>query len=212
MERELIFRIILPMVIVLFVAHRGYYVARHSKPAKDTLKKREEGIASHFAGFLSVIGFVTVIAYTANPNWLAWANLPLPVWVRWTGVGIALLGFVLLQWAQNTLGRNWSDLPRMMKEQSLITSGPYQFVRHPIYTAFIFILGSSLLISSNWLIGLAWIGMTVVEVASRIGFEESLMLEYFGDEYRNYMKRTGRLFPIITPQSSTPVKTEIKTK
>lgn len=212
MERELIFRIILPMVIVLFVAHRGYYVARHSNPEKDTLKKREEGIASQFAGLLSVIGFVTVIAYVANPNWLAWAKLPLPNWVRWIGVGIALLGFVLLQWAQNTLGKNWSDLPRMLKEQSLITSGPYQFVRHPIYTAFILILGSSLLISLNWLIGLAWIGMTVVEVASRIGFEEALMLEYFGDQYRDYMKRTGRLFPIIAAQSSTPAQTEIKTK
>lgn len=212
METELIFRIILPAVIVLFVAHRGYYVARHSKPEKDTLKKRKEGMASQFAGLLSVIGFVTVIAYTANPNWVAWANLPLPVWVRWIGVGVAASGFVLLQWAQNTLGRNWSDLPRMLKEQSLITSGPYQYVRHPIYTAFIFILGSSLLISSNWLIGLAWIGMTVVEVASRIGFEESLMLEFFGDEYRNYMKRTGRLFPTFITQSSNTVKTEIKTK
>ena len=77
----------------------------------------------------------------------------------------------------------------------MITSGPYQFIRHPIYTAFIFILGSSLLTSANWLIGLAWIGMTVVEVASRIGFEESLMLEYFGDGYREYMKKTGRLLP-----------------
>lgn len=212
METETVFRIIVPAVIVLFVAHRGYYVARHSKPEKDTVKKREEGAASQFAGFLSVIGFVTVIAYAANPNWVAWANLPLPIWMRWMGLGIALLGFALLQWAQNTLGNNWSDMPRIMKEQSLITRGPYQFVRHPIYTAFIFILGSSLLTSSNWLIGLAWIGMTVVEVASRIGFEESLMLEYFGDEYRNYMKRTGRLFPAFIPQSSNTANTEIKTK
>ena len=212
MERETIFRIILPAVIVLFAAHRGYYVARHTKPEQDTLKKREEGLASQIAGLLSVIGFVTVIAYAANPNWMAWSNIPLPIWARWTGIGIAVLGFALLQWAQNTLGRNWSDMPRMMKEQSLITSGPYQFVRHPIYTAFIFILGSSLLISANWLIGLAWIGMTVTEVASRIGFEESLMLEYFGDEYRAYMKKTGRLFPTIIPQSSATVNKEIKTK
>jgi protein-S-isoprenylcysteine O-methyltransferase Ste14 len=83
----------------------------------------------------------------------------------------------------------------MMKEQVLITSGPYQFIRHPIYTAFILILGSALLISANWFIGLAWLGMTVLEVASRIGFEESLMLEYFGDRYRDYMKKTGRLLP-----------------
>jgi len=195
METAAIFRIIVPLILVLFVAHRGYYVARHSKPENETLKNRREGIASTFAGLLSLIGFVTVIAYTANPTWMAWASLRLPLWLRWTGVGIAILGFVLLQWAQTTLGKNWSDRPRMLKEQSLITSGPYQFVRHPIYTAFIFILGSSLLTSANWLIGLAWIGMTVVEVASRIDFEESLMLEYFGDGYREYMKKTGRLLP-----------------
>lgn len=212
MENEMIFRIILPVLIVLFAAHRGYYVTKHGRLENDTLKKREEGTASKFAGLLSVMGFVTIIAYAADPNWLAWANLPLPAWVQWTGVGIALLGFALLQWAQNTLGRNWSDTPRMLKGQALITSGPYQFLRHPIYTAFIFILGSSLLISANWLIGLAWIGMTVLEVASRIGFEESLMLEYFGDEYREYMKRTGRLFPNIIPQSSTTVNAQTKTK
>ena len=115
--------------------------------------------------------------------------------MRWSGVGIALAGFALLQWAQNTLGKNWSDTPRMIKEQSLITSGPYHFVRHPIYTAFLLILGSTLLISANWLIGLAWISMTVLEVISRIGFEEQLMMEYFGDQYHKYMKRTGKLFP-----------------
>jgi protein-S-isoprenylcysteine O-methyltransferase Ste14 len=195
MERETIFRIIVPLIIVLFVAHRGYYVARYSKPENETLKQRKAGAASTFAGLLSLIGFVAVIAYMANPNWMAWASLSLPLWMRWAGVGIAALGFVLLQWAQSTLGKNWSDTPRMLKQQSLITSGPYQFIRHPIYTAFILILGSSLLISSNWMIGLAWIGMTVVEVASRIGFEESLMLEYFGDGYREYMKKTGRLLP-----------------
>lgn len=211
METETIFRIILPVLIVLFVLHRGYYVSRHSKPENETLKKREEGVASQIAAFLSLIGFVAVIAYTANPDWMAWASLPLPTWIRWAGVGIALLGFALLQWSQNTLGKNWSDMPRMLKEQSLVTSGPYQFIRHPIYTAFILILGSSLLVSANWMIGLAWIGMTVVEVFSRIGFEESLMLEYFGDQYRDYMKRTGRLFPIIVPRSST-AHTEIKTK
>jgi protein-S-isoprenylcysteine O-methyltransferase Ste14 len=110
-------------------------------------------------------------------------------------VSIALLGFALLQWAQNTLGENWSDTPRMIKEQTLITSGPYQSIRHPIYTAFLLIMGSTLLISANWLIGFSWVGMTVLETASRIGFEESLMLEYFGDQYRDYMKKTGRLLP-----------------
>jgi protein-S-isoprenylcysteine O-methyltransferase Ste14 len=194
MATETVFRIILPTLIIAFAMHRGYYVRKHGEE-QNTLTKREEGLTARIAGLLGLSGFVAVIIYIINPGLLSWAALPLPLLLRWTGVGIALLGFALLQWSQNTLGKNWSDTPRMIKEQSLITSGPYQFIRHPIYTAFLLILGSTLLISANWLIGLAWIGMTVLEVVSRIGFEENLMLEYFGEQYREYMKRTGRLLP-----------------
>jgi len=191
---ETIFRIILPLLLITFVAHRGYYVRKHGKEA-DTLKKREEGTVTKLAGLLGIMGFISGLAYVINPNWLSWASLSFPLWLRWTGFGMAVLGFALLQWAQNALGKNWSDTPRMIKEQALVTSGPYQSIRHPIYTAFLLIMGATLLISANWLIGLSWIGMTALEIASRIGFEESLMLEYFGDQYRDYMKKTGRLIP-----------------
>jgi protein-S-isoprenylcysteine O-methyltransferase Ste14 len=200
---EPIFRIILPALIVTFAVHRGYYVRKYGRE-ENTLKKREEGWASKIAGALGMIVFITMVVYAIHPTWLSWASLPLPIWLRWLGVGIALLGFALLQWAQNVLGKNWSHTPRMIKEQSLIISGPYQFIRHPIYTAFLLILGSTLFISANWLLGFAWIGMTVLEVASRISFEESLMLEYFGDQYREYMKRTGRLLPRLAVMT-TPV-------
>jgi protein-S-isoprenylcysteine O-methyltransferase Ste14 len=197
MQTENIFRVILPILIVAFIAHRGYYTKRSARPEKDTLKKREEGLITKFAEGLSLIGFAAMLIYVLKPNWLMWASLSFPLWLRWMGVGIALAGFALLQWAQITLGRSWSDAPRMMKEQALITSGPYQFIRHPIYTAFILILGSTFLISANWLIGLTWAGMTILDIASRIGFEESLMVEYFGDQYREYMKKTGRLLPKV---------------
>jgi protein-S-isoprenylcysteine O-methyltransferase Ste14 len=192
-----ILRIILPLVLVLFVAHRAYYVRAHTKPEDATLKKREEGTISKVAGLLGMIGLVSVVVFTINPNWLAFANLSFPGWLRWVGVGIAICGFALLQWAQVTLGKSWSDIPRMMTDQTLITSGPYRFIRHPIYSAFILILGSTFFISANWLIGIAWIGMTVLEVFSRIGFEENLMIEYFGTQYLEYMKRTGQLLPKV---------------
>lgn len=198
MDTETIFRIILPALIIAFAAHRGYYVRKHGEE-QNTLKKREEGWTSRVASLLGLGGFVALFIYVIQPAWLAWGSLPFPLWLRWTGVVLALSGFALLQWSQNTLGKNWSDTPRMMKEQSLITSGPYQFIRHPIYTAFLLILGSTLLISANWFIGFAWIGMTILEVASRIGFEENLMLEYFGEPYRDYMKRTGKLLPKLIP-------------
>src|SRR5688572_23143853 len=132
MHTETIFRILLPVLIISFVLHRGYYVKNRTKPDDATLKKREEGAASKIAGLLGMAGFISMIAYVANPTWLSWASLSLSAWLRWSGVGIALLGFALLQWAQVTLANSWSDTPRMMKEQTLITSGPYQRIRHPI--------------------------------------------------------------------------------
>ena len=192
---ENIFRIILPTLIAAFVLHRGYYVKYHTKPEGETVKRREEGLLSKIAGLLGMAGFIAMLVYVINPVWLSFASLAFPAWLRWAGVGIAILGFVLLQWAQTTLANSWSDQPRMMKEQTLITSGPYRTIRHPIYTAFILILGSTLFISSNWLIGLCWSGMVILEVFSRISFEESLMIEFFGEQYREYMKNTGRLFP-----------------
>jgi protein-S-isoprenylcysteine O-methyltransferase Ste14 len=192
---ETIFRVIVPCLLIAFAVHRGYYVKTHGKPEEATLKKREEGFLSRVAGILGMIGFLSVIVYAIHPGWLSFASLPLSATLRWAGVGIALLGFALLQWAQATLGKSWSDTPRMMKEQTLVTEGPYQSIRHPIYTAFLLILGSTLFISSNWLIGVCMIGMTSLEIFSRLRYEEALMTEYFGEQYRAYMEKTGRLLP-----------------
>jgi len=192
---ENIFRVILPVLILAFMAHRSYNVKKHTRTEDATLKKRDEGIPSKLAGLLGIAGFVSTIAFVINPGWIVWANLSLPGWARWTGFTIALIGFTLLQWAQTTLGQNWSDTPRMMKEQMLTTDGPYRVIRHPIYTAFLLIFGSTLFVSANWLVGFSWISMTLLEIFSRINFEERLMLEYFGDRYREYTKRTGRLLP-----------------
>ncbi len=197
METENIFRVVLPILILAFVTHRWYYASKHKETTESTVKKRKEGLASNLAGLIALIGLASTLTYIIQPNWVSWASLPLPVWLRWSGLGFALAGFALLQWSQNTLGENWSDNPRMIKGQGLVTNGPYRIIRHPIYAAVYLILGSTFLLSANWLIGLAWIGMNAFEITSRIHYEESLMLEFFGEQYREYMKKTGRLFPKI---------------
>ena len=92
---------------------------------------------------------------------------------------------------------NWSDAPNLLEGQEMVASGPYRWIRHPIYAAFLLILGSLLLISANWCVGGLWIGMTGLDVASRIRTEETMMVSRFGERYRAYMRRTGRLFPRI---------------
>ena len=86
METETIFRIILPLLIVAFAAHRGYYVKYHSKPEDATIKQREEGIVSKLAGMFGMAGFISMVVYVINPDWLAFGSLSFPTWLRWAGV------------------------------------------------------------------------------------------------------------------------------
>src|SRR3990172_12261792 len=160
MQTETIFRIILPIVIFAYIEHRGYYASKHKETAESTLKKRKEGLASILAGLLLLVGFAATLAYIIKPDWVSWASLPFPTWLRWTSLGLVVAGFGLLQWSQNELGENWSDTPRMIKGQGLVTSGPYRFIRHPLYAAVLLILSSTLILSANWLIGITWVGMT----------------------------------------------------
>ncbi len=82
----------------------------------------------------------------------------------------------------------------MREEQTLVTDGPYQWVRHPMYTVLSgFYLGAAL-VSANSLIGLVSVGI-VLQFWTRIEPEEHMMLEHFGDAYRTYMQQTGRLLP-----------------
>lgn len=203
MENETIFRIMLPLLLFAFIAHRGYYTKKNSGLEEKTIQKREEGLASKIAGLLGMLGFAASAIYVVKPDWIAWAALPFPLWMRWSGMALALVGFALLQWAQATLSANWSDTPRMMKAQELVTRGPYGSIRHPIYSAFILIIGSMLLISANGIVGLPLLLMAALEIVSRMEYEENLMIQHFGDVYRQYMTRTGRLFPRLTSTGSS---------
>lgn len=189
------FRLILTLTLAAFVVHRGYYSRKLPPDPETTVTQQQAGIATKAASLLGIAALLSTVVYCLAPDWMAWASLPLPIWLRWSGVGLALGGFALLQWSQETLGRNWSDTPRLIAQQTLVTNGPYRWIRHPIYTAFLLILSAPVLISANWFVGGAWLGMTVVDAWARMRFEEAILFQTFGEEYRAYVKRTGRLLP-----------------
>ncbi|MCZ6652630.1 MAG: isoprenylcysteine carboxylmethyltransferase family protein [Planctomycetota bacterium] len=202
MENELDFRIVLVVLFLGFIAHRIYYSRKLARPDSETIAKDEEkSFLMNAAALLSLLGLAALIAYIVNPTWMSWSSRPLPAWLRRSGVGVALLGFVLLQWSHQALGRNWSDEPRLLTGQGLVRTGPYRWIRHPIYSAFLLIFSSPLLISANWFLGAMWIGMATLDVLRRIRIEEAMLVRHFGDEYRVYMKVTGRLLPRITGAS-----------
>ncbi|MCZ6759530.1 MAG: isoprenylcysteine carboxylmethyltransferase family protein [Gemmatimonadetes bacterium] len=125
----------------------------------------------------------------------SWAStLSLPSWSRWVGAGFGIVAVPLFYWMFSSLGKNVTDTVAIRREHSLVTYGPYRWVRHPMYSiALLFFAGFSLL-SANWFIGLTVIvGLSIL--VARTSIEERKLIEEFGDEYREYMKRTGRFFP-----------------
>lgn len=111
----------------------------------------------------------------------------------WTGVALCALGFGLAISARWYLGRNWG-MPMSRKEQpELVTSGPYAFIRHPIYTGLILaMLGSAIGVNIFWTLMLVPVGGYFIYSARR---EEILMLQLFPEQYAAYMAQTGMLAP-----------------
>jgi protein-S-isoprenylcysteine O-methyltransferase Ste14 len=141
---------------------------------------------------LSLIAFL--VLYAINPLWLGVLIVPFPDWLRWTGVALGGVSFVLYGWSQATLGKVWSPHLQMREEHRLVTTGPYARIRHPMYLALIGFLTGIALVTANWFF-IALLVVSIVVLALRIPKEEQMMIEDFGEEYKVYMQRTGRLFP-----------------
>ena len=111
MNNEVIFRILLLLLIIAFVANRAYYTRKYGQPEEETVRSRARKATSTAAGLLAILALLSSLAYILNPAWMAWPAVAMPTWLRWFGVVLALAGFALLQWSHRALGRNWSDAP-----------------------------------------------------------------------------------------------------
>lgn len=126
---------------------------------------------------------------------LAFANYSLPFGL--TGLGACLVpAFAYLFWRSHyDLGRNWSVSLEMRQEHNLVTNGVYKRMRHPMYAAiWIAAIAQPLLIHNVIAGGLVLVAFGAMCVL-RIPKEEEMMLGMFGDDYREYMARTGRVLP-----------------
>jgi protein-S-isoprenylcysteine O-methyltransferase Ste14 len=95
------------------------------------------------------------------------------------------------------LGRNWSVSLELRDKHELITRGVYRYVRHPMYSAFFLWAVAQALLLPNWIAGFSGIVGFGTLFLFRVGREEQLMIEAFGDQYRAYMARTARVIPWI---------------
>jgi protein-S-isoprenylcysteine O-methyltransferase Ste14 len=138
--------------------------------------------------------WLSPLVYLINPAWMAWSKIGLPEWVRWLGVGLGVLCTFGIYWLFSSIGSNITPTSATRRKHQLVTSGPYRWVRHPLYT-----VGTSMfialgLMADNWFIIALGI-LAFIAMARRTPKEEANLMEKFGDEYRDYMKRTGRFLP-----------------
>ena len=196
MNNELIFRLILAAVLIGVFAIRIYYRRLATKTA-GAVTEKEDKWNLLFRALVATTGLLSLLAYLLYPELLAWARLALPDWARWIGAGLGVAAVSLLFWVHAALRENFSGTLHIREQHTLVTKGPYQWVRHPMYTSFYLLISAFFLLSANWFIGLAWlVGLTLVMV-TRIAHEETVMQEKFGADYTAYMRRTGRFLPLL---------------
>jgi protein-S-isoprenylcysteine O-methyltransferase Ste14 len=168
---------------------------RHRAHTGEPIARREEGWFLLLSiRLVAVVGFVGFVAYLISPALMSWAAFPLPGWCRWCGAAVGAANLPYAWWVYHSLGRNITDTVVTRSEHALVTSGPYRYVRHPFYLMLLFFVVSGTLMAANWFFALIGaIEFSLLVARTRI--EEAKLIERFGDDYRDYMRRTGRFVP-----------------
>ena len=195
MTPEIVFRI---LMIVAFIAMFGIRIYFQSKVLHE---KRETNIQENKLSLVSgSIAALTTLTFGAEyiffPGTFNFTYLlDYPDWLRWLGVAILAGGIILLGLAHYHLGKSFSSFVVSKEEHQLVTSGPYRWIRHPIYTAYLMNYVGGGLLASNLVLTFVPVIFFGLMIINRIPREEAVMREEFGQDYVELEKRTGRLLP-----------------
>ncbi len=194
MSEESTFRAVaLAIFVSLFLI--GMYHRIRARQPDEKISRKEEGRPIMILLRLFGLGFwMGVIVSLIHPPWMGWSTFPLSPWFRWTGATLGAVSVPVFYWVFTSLGKNVTDTVVTRKGAALVTHGPYRWVRHPLYSVAALFLPAFGLLLANWFILL--MGMLgLILLAIRTPIEEAKLIEKFGDEYREYMKCTGRFIP-----------------
>jgi protein-S-isoprenylcysteine O-methyltransferase Ste14 len=170
--------------IYWFVAAIGARRTRYREPAAASLL--------HLVPL--VLGAGLFIWPHPGRGWLTWRYLPpAPVWF-FLGLLLTVLGLGLAVYARAFLGRNWSGTVTLKQDHELIRSGPYRWVRHPIYTGLLLAVCASAL-ALGQLRGLLGLALIAAGFLRRITVEERILTGQFGDAYKRYQAEVPALVP-----------------
>jgi len=196
MNDETPFRILLIFVSVVQTVISLRYLKK-AKAGSTIFRRREEGILLSIAIVVFYLAYgVAVVTYFLNPNWMAWSAFVVPSWIRWVGIVPLLFGAFWIIWGLHHIGDNITVSIKTREDHALITTGPYHWVRHPLYAAGIIESVGVCLMMANWFVAIS-AGLFWTLIALRTPMEEQKLIEKFGDKYCRYMQRVGRFMPRI---------------
>ncbi len=134
-------------------------------------------------------------AFLFQPRWVAFAQADLPSWLRLAGAPLAIAGLALFHAMFRHLGLNVTSTSAPRANATLVTTGPYRWIRHPMYSTVLILVIATALLTANVIFALSGFGMFLL-LAARSAREEQRLVEKFGDAYRAYQQRTGRFLPV----------------
>ena len=148
---------------------------------------------------LLTIGVVVIAFNLLFANWMRIGPLrlrfvPEEPWIGWLGIAVTWVGVAIAVWARYCIGVYWSARVTLKEGHQLIRSGPYAFVRHPIYTGMLLGAIGATLVAGEWR-GIVAVVLLLAAHSRKAMREEALLTKEFGDEYTSYRKHTGFLFP-----------------
>lgn len=210
MANELLFRVLFAILWIIFISNLTWIRLSVREPKNKSAKRHNTIVASKLhviaLAMFAPFWFGGIILYILIPNWIMFLSIQLPNWFRFIMSGMAALGLLFALWGYRALGKNWVHALEpstftQRKEGTLVTIGPYHYVRNPIYLgAFTFILSMSLL-AANWLLLLPSLVLISV-IYAQIPNEEHMLIDKFGNRYREYMKRTPKFIPKLPYKKS----------
>jgi protein-S-isoprenylcysteine O-methyltransferase Ste14 len=163
---------------------------KQEKMSERRISTQEKSIL----GLLFLAMFLLPLIYVTT-DWLSFADYKLPGWAGWIGV-VFMAGALFVFWrAHADLGLNWSPSLEIREKHELITRGIYGVIRHPMYASqWLWVIAQPLLLQ-NWIVGFGDLIVFALFYFLRVRSEEQLMIDSFGDQYRDYMKRVGGVIP-----------------
>ena len=183
---------------IVYVSIRGVY-KRRTQTNKQAVS-RADAVKKVLMAIVIPCGLLLPVVYLFTP-WLGFADYHLPAFAPWLGTGLMIAALWLFWRSHADLGQNRSVTLELRQGHQLVRHGVYRSIRHPMYASiWLWCLAQELLLE-NWLAGCYPLPAFAVIYFVRTPREEQMMCESFGQVYRDYIQRTGRLCPRRHPKN-----------